>query len=57
MNYALTPSAKTDLEKILSHIAQDNPEESRRLEANIYEACELLTTYPTMGSKRPAWPN
>ena len=55
VSYALTPSAKADLEEIWCFIAEDNPEEADRLEADIYEACEMLTTHPEMGSKRAAW--
>jgi plasmid stabilization system protein ParE len=57
VSYALTPSAKADLEEIWCFIAEDNPEEADRLEADIYKACEMLTTHPEMGSKRPTWTN
>ena len=55
MSYALTPSAKADLEEIWCFIAEDNPAEADKLEADIYHACEMLVTHPVIGNIRPAW--
>ena len=55
--YALTPSAKADLEEIWCYIAEDNPEEADKLEADIYAACETLVMHPGIGNKRPNWTN
>jgi toxin ParE1/3/4 len=55
MNYALTPSAQTDLEEIWRYIAEDNPDEADKLEADIYKACQLLVKHPEIGNKRPVW--
>ena len=54
-SYALTASAKADLQEIWCFIAEDSPEEADKLESDIYEACERLATHPDMGSKRPMW--
>lgn len=50
---ALTQSAKADLEEIWSFIAEDTPEEADKLEADIYEACEMLATHTEIGNERP----
>ena len=57
MSYAFTASAKSDLEEIWCYIAEDNPTEADRLEADIYEACAQLAVHPGLGSFRPAWTN
>ncbi|RYD33983.1 MAG: type II toxin-antitoxin system RelE/ParE family toxin [Verrucomicrobiaceae bacterium] len=43
-DYALTPSAEIDLQKIRTYIAAD-----------IFAACQLLADNPQMGYSRPAW--
>lgn len=53
--YALTPSAKSDLEEIWAYIAADNPEAADGLESDIYEACQLLADNPGIGESRPSW--
>lgn len=55
MTYALTPSAKSDLEEIWCYIAENNPEAADAMEADIYGACGMLATHPEMGNKRPTW--
>ena len=57
MNFVFTSLAKSDLEEIWTYIAEDNPDEASRFEADIYTACELLATKPEMGSFRPKWTN
>lgn len=54
-DYALTPSAETDLQEIWTYIAADNPDAADELEADIFTACQLLADNPQMGSSRPAW--
>jgi plasmid stabilization system protein ParE len=57
MSYVFTPLAKSDLEEIWCFIAEDDPKAADQLEADIYAACQLLTTQPEMGNRRPAWSN
>ncbi len=39
--------------KIWFYIARDNPAAADELEAEIYEACDLLAKNPRLGHKRP----
>jgi toxin ParE1/3/4 len=55
MSYAFTPSAISDLQDIWCYIAEDNPVAADQLEADIYEACDLLATHPEIGSSRSYW--
>jgi plasmid stabilization system protein ParE len=50
--YELAPEALADLQEIWAYIARDNPAAADRLEADIYQACELLARNPRLGHKR-----
>jgi antitoxin ParD1/3/4/toxin ParE1/3/4 len=50
--YELSPEAVADLQEIWVYIASDNPAAADKLEADIYEACELLAKNPRLGHKR-----
>jgi plasmid stabilization system protein ParE len=49
----LSPEALADLQEIWLYIAGDNPAAADELEADIYQACELLARNPRLGHKRP----
>lgn len=51
--YELSPEALADLQEIWVYIAGDNPAAADELEADIYQACELLARNPRLGHKRP----
>src|SRR5882762_3322269 len=51
--YELSPEALADLQEIWVYIARDNPAAADKLEADIYQACELLARNPRLGHKRP----
>jgi len=51
--YELSPEALADLQEIWVYIAGDNPAAADKLEADIYQACELLARNPRLGHKRP----
>ena len=51
--YEFSSEARDDLREIWTYIAADNPAAADRLEAAIYEACELLSERPRLGHKRP----
>lgn len=51
--YELSDEARADLQEIWVYIAKDNPAAADTLEADIYEACELLAKNPRLGHKRP----
>jgi toxin ParE1/3/4 len=50
--YELSPQALADLQEIWVYIAGDNPSAADRLEADIYQACEMLAKNPRLGHKR-----
>jgi plasmid stabilization system protein ParE len=50
--YELTPHALDDIYEIWHYIARDNVEAADRVEAAIFEACELLSNSPLAGSIR-----
>jgi antitoxin ParD1/3/4/toxin ParE1/3/4 len=50
--YELSPEARGDLEEIWSYVAEYNVAAADQLEADIYEACELLAGNPHLGHKR-----
>jgi antitoxin ParD1/3/4 len=50
--YVFTQEAEDDLFAIWSHIAQDNLEAANRVEAQIYTACEFLSSNPQAGHVR-----
>ncbi|MCE0521301.1 MAG: type II toxin-antitoxin system RelE/ParE family toxin [Methylacidiphilales bacterium] len=51
--YELSPEALADLREIWAYIAGDNPIAADELEADIYQACELLARNPRLGHRRP----
>jgi len=46
--YELSSEALADLQEIWVHIAVDNPSAADKLEAEIYQACELLVKIPVL---------
>jgi len=50
--YELSSEALADLQEIWVHIAVDNPSAADKLEAEIYQACELLVKNPRLGHHR-----
>jgi len=52
-DYEFSPEAKDDLQDIWVYIARNNLAAADKLEADIYEACELLAGNPHLGHKRP----
>lgn len=50
--YQFTPQATDDLLDIWSFIARDSPEAADRVEAAVFQACDLLADSPLMGRMR-----
>jgi len=50
--YELSAEALADLQEIWVYIAQDNPTAADKVEADIYQACELLAKNPRLGHQR-----
>ena len=50
--YELSREAISDLQEIWIYIANDNVTAADQLEADIYEACEMLARNPRLGHKR-----
>ena len=49
MKVRYTPQAKSDLTKIFSHIAQDNPRAARAVIATIRQEITILSDNPRLG--------
>lgn len=49
---AFSPKSLEDLEGILDHIAQDNPERAALFVASLKEQCQMLSAFPGLGAKR-----
>ncbi|MGB8352509.1 MAG: type II toxin-antitoxin system RelE/ParE family toxin [Chthoniobacteraceae bacterium] len=50
--YEFSPEARDDLQEIWVYIARDNLTAADKLEADIYEACEILAANPHLGHRR-----
>lgn len=50
--WEFSEEAKEDLQEIWLYIAADNPPAADELEADIYEACDLLARNPGLGHRR-----
>jgi antitoxin ParD1/3/4/toxin ParE1/3/4 len=50
--WEFSPEAKEDLQDIWLYIAADNSAAADEIEAEIYEACDLLARNPGLGHKR-----
>ena len=44
-----SPEAAEDLERIVAHLKEDNPEAARRVAETIYEGASSLKTFPNRG--------
>ena len=53
VNYLLTDEATEDLDSIWNYIAADNPDAANRVEEAIFDACEILGEFPSLGAVRP----
>ena len=49
---AFSPKSIEDLEGILDHIAQDNPQRSVSFVTSLKEQCQMLVAFPGLGAKR-----
>jgi plasmid stabilization system protein ParE len=51
MSAFFTPKARTDLSRIHSYIAKDNPAAASRLAVELLAACDRLELFPERGRK------
>jgi len=52
-----TDPARDDLREIMTYIAADNPEASRRVGMDIYDTVGMLATFPLIGPPYPRGSN
>jgi len=49
MEVRWSPRAAEDLERICERIERDNPEAARRVARSIYDGCDRLKEFPSLG--------